>query len=233
MARVLVVEDSHDLAYGLQTNLEIEGYDTALASDGEEALLLFNEFNPDVVILDLMIPKLNGYGVLQTLRDQGSEVPVLILSAQKEETAKIRGFRLGADDFVTKPFSVLELMARIEALLRRAARRQPDPALAEPEERRVKFGDVDVDLNAQLVYRDGKKIDIAPKVFELLVALMRRRGAVARREELLRDVWGHRQLVSTRTVDLHILELRRAIEADPAHPQHVITVRKSGYRFQR
>src|SRR5690242_15625748 len=116
MARVLVVEDSPDLAYGLETNLHIEGYETALATDGEIALHLYDEFRPDIVILDLNIPKINGYGVLQQLREQGSLVPVLILSAQKEETAKIRGFRLGADDFVTKPFSVLELMARIEAL---------------------------------------------------------------------------------------------------------------------
>lgn len=233
MTKVLVVEDSPDLAFGLQTNLEIEGYQTTLAADGELALLKYREFQPDIVILDLMIPKLNGYGVLQVLRDEGSNVPVLILSAQKEETAKIRGFRLGADDFVTKPFSVLELMARIEALLRRSANRPGNGAARAADETRVRFGRNEVDLTAQIVYRDGKLVDLAPKVFDLLVALMRRRGAVARRDDLLRDVWGHRHLVSTRTVDLHVLELRRKIEDDPTNPKHILTVRKAGYRFQR
>ncbi|HEX6558578.1 MAG TPA: response regulator transcription factor [Longimicrobiales bacterium] len=232
MTKVLVVEDSPDLAFGLQTNLEIEGYQTTLAADGEAALVMYQEFRPDIVILDLMIPKLNGYGVLQALRDQGSSVPVLILSAQKEETAKIRGFRLGADDFVTKPFSVLELMARIEALLRRARSRPPN-GKGSTEETRVRFGRIEVDLTAQMVYRDGETVELAPKAFDLLVALMRRGGAVARREELLRDVWGHRHLVSTRTVDLHVLELRRKIEDDPTNPKHIVTVRKAGYRFQR
>ena len=230
MARVLVVEDSPDLAYGLQTNLEIEGYETQLAQDGEAALHFFDEFRPDIVILDLMIPKLNGYGVLQSLRDQGSNVPVLILSAQKEETAKIRGFRLGADDFVTKPFSVLELMARIEALLRRATTtREGTEELAES---RGRFGSIEVDAATQTVYRDGKKVDLSPKAYELLVALMKRRGVV-RREDLLREVWGHRRLVTTRTVDLHMLELRRKLENDPSAPKHFLTVRKAGYRFQR
>lgn len=233
MKRVLVVEDSPDIAYGLQTNLEIEGYDTRLAEDGELALRVYDEFRPDLVVLDLMIPKLNGYGVLQALRSQGSHVPVLILSAQKEETAKIRGFRLGADDFVTKPFSVLELMARIEALLRRAAGAKTEATQQEPDENRIRFGNVDVDLTAQIVYRDGSKVDLSPKAFDLLVAFIKRPGAVARREELLRDVWGHRRLISTRTVDLHVLELRRKLEEDSANPRHFITVRKSGYRFQR
>lgn len=233
MKRVLVVEDSPDLAYGLQTNLEIEGYETRLAPDGEVALSLYDEFRPDIVILDLMIPKLNGYGVLQALRDQGSAVPVLILSAQKEETAKIRGFRLGADDFVTKPFSVLELMARVEALLRRAALPTTEPTHPGSEENRAKFGNVDVDLAAQIVYRNGVKVELSPKAFDLLLALIKRRGAVARREELLRDVWGHRRLITTRTVDLHVLELRRKLEDDPSNPKHFVTVRKSGYRFQR
>ena len=231
MARVLVVEDSPDLAYGLETNLKIEGYETALAVDGEAALHLYDQFRPDILILDLNIPKLNGYGVLQNLREAGSHVPVLILSAQKEETAKIRGFRLGADDFVTKPFSVLELMARIEALLRRAATQRETVARA--DEQRVQFGDVDVDLNTKTVFRNGEKVELAPKAYELLVALMDHQGAVVRREDLLREVWGHRRLITTRTVDLHILELRRKLEQDPTNPRHLLTVRKVGYRFQR
>ena len=231
MPRVLVVEDSSDLAFGLQTNLEIEGYETSLAGDGEAALDVYEKLSPDIVILDLNIPRLNGYEVLQALRERGSNVPVLILSAQKEETAKIRGFRLGADDFVTKPFSVLELMARIEALLRRAAK--PTERANASDTAPLRFGNISVDLAARVVYRDGEKLDVPPKTFDLLHALVRRNGAVVRREDLLREVWGHRNLISTRTVDLHVLELRRKIEEDPTRPQHIITVRKAGYRFQR
>ena len=231
MPRVLVVEDSPDLAFGLQTNLEIEGYETSLAGDGEAALDVYEKLSPDIVILDLNIPRLNGYEVLQALRERGSNVPVLILSAQKEETAKIRGFRLGADDFVTKPFSVLELMARIEALLRRAAK--PAERANASDTAPLRFGNISVDLAARVVYRDGEKLDVPPKTFDLLHALVRRNGAVVRREDLLREVWGHRNLISTRTVDLHVLELRRKIEEDPTRPQHIITVRKAGYRFQR
>ena len=231
MPRVLVVEDSPDLAFGLQTNIEIEGYETSLAGDGEAALDVYEKLSPDIVILDLNIPRLNGYEVLQALRERGSNVPVLILSAQKEETAKIRGFRLGADDFVTKPFSVLELMARIEALLRRAAK--PTERANASDTAPLRFGNISVDLAARVVYRDGEKLDVPPKTFDLLHALVRRNGAVVRREDLLREVWGHRNLISTRTVDLHVLELRRKIEEDPTRPQHIITVRKAGYRFQR
>ena len=231
MPRVLVVEDSPDLAFGLQTNLEIEGYETSLAGDGEAALDVYEKLSPDIVILDLNIPRLNGYEVLQALRERGSNVPVLILSAQKEETAKIRGFRLGADYFVTKPFSVLELMARIEALLRRAAK--PTERANASDTAPLRFGNISVDLAARVVYRDGEKLDVPPKTFDLLHALVRRNGAVVRREDLLREVWGHRNLISTRTVDLHVLELRRKIEEDPTRPQHIITVRKAGYRFQR
>lgn len=232
MARVLVVEDSPDLAFGLRTNLELEGHETRLAEDGELALQAYPEFNPDIVILDLMIPKLNGFGVLQRLRADGSNVPVLILSAQQEEVAKIRGFRLGADDFVTKPFSVLELMARIEALLRRSARFGPESADSADRAKRIRFSDVEVDFMSQSVYRAGEKVELSPKGFELMTALINRGGAVARREELLRDVWGHRRMISTRTIDAHMLELRHKLEPDPANPRHFLTVRKAGYRFQ-
>jgi DNA-binding response OmpR family regulator len=232
MARVLVVEDSPDLAFGLLTNLELEGHETRLAEDGELALQAHSEFNPDIVILDLMIPKLNGFGVLQRLRADGANVPVLILSAQQEEVAKIRGFRLGADDFVTKPFSVLELMARIEALLRRSARAGHDSPETAGASARIRFSNVEVDVLTQSVYRDGQKVELSPKAFQLMVALIDRHGAIARREDLLRDVWGHRRAISTRTVDAHILELRHKLEPDPANPRHFVTVRKAGYRFQ-
>jgi two-component system, OmpR family, alkaline phosphatase synthesis response regulator PhoP len=231
MTRILVVEDSPDLAFGLRTNLEIEGYDIRVAADGLAALHEFDVFRPELVVLDLMIPHLNGFGVLQALRERGSDVPVLILSATAEETAKIRGFRLGADDFVTKPFSVLELLARIEALLRRAGVHKV-PAAANTQTEGFRFGDVEVDLNSRRVYRGGELVDLSPKAYDLFVALMNRRGTVMRREELLREVWGHRREISTRTVDAHIVELRRKLEEDVTNPRHFLTVRKAGYRFQ-
>ena len=232
MTRVLVVEDSEDIAFGLQTNLEIEGYESRVAEDGVKALAAYDLFKPDLVILDLMIPKLNGFGVLQALRDRGIAVPVLILSAQKEETAKIRGFRLGADDFVTKPFSVLELMARIEAILRRAGM-AAEAQVTEPSS--VSFGNVQIDFAAELVRRDGRPVDLSRKAYDLLVALVKRDGAVAHRADLLREVWGYRTsgVVATRTIDAHILELRRKLEDEPTQPRHFLTVRKSGYRFQK
>jgi DNA-binding response OmpR family regulator len=231
MTRILVVEDSPDLAFGLRTNLEIEGYDIRVAGDGRTALREFDEFRPDLIVLDLMIPELNGYGVLQAVRERGSNVPVLILSATAEETAKIRGFRLGADDFVTKPFSVLELLARIEALLRRA-RGSEAPRSSAAAENRFRFAGVEIDLASRRVYRGSELIDLSPKAYDLLIALMNRRGGVVRREELLREVWGHRREISTRTVDAHIVELRRKLEEDAANPRHFLTVRKAGYRFQ-
>ena len=231
MTRILVVEDSPDLAFGLRTNLEIEGYEIRVATDGRAALREYEDFHPALVVLDLMLPELNGFGVLQTLRERGSNVPVLILSATAEETAKIRGFRLGADDFVTKPFSVLELLARVEALLRRAGTRKVPEATAAVAGV-FRFSNVEVDLLSRRVYRFGELVDLSPKAYDLFVALMNRRGGVARREELLREVWGHRREISTRTVDSHIVELRRKLEEDVANPRHFLTVRKAGYRFQ-
>jgi two-component system alkaline phosphatase synthesis response regulator PhoP len=231
MTRILVVEDSPDLAFGLRTNLEIEGYEIRVATDGRAALREYEDFHPALVVLDLMLPELNGFGVLQTLRERGSNVPVLILSATAEETAKIRGFRLGADDFVTKPFSVLELLARVEALLRRAGTRKVPEATAAVAGV-FRFSNVEVDLLSRRVYRFGELVDLSPKAYDLFIALMNRRGGVARREELLREVWGHRREISTRTVDSHIVELRRKLEEDVANPRHFLTVRKAGYRFQ-
>jgi len=228
MSRVLVVEDNPDLAFGLRNNLEIEGYDVIVADDGPSGLTRAREALPDLVILDLMLPGMDGYRVLRALRSEGFERPVLILTARGEEADKVIGFRNGADDYVTKPFGVLELLARIEALLRRAtAAVRPQ---ASPAER---FGDVEVDRAARTVSRDGIPVYLAPMEFELLLALLHRRGAVATRQELMREVWGHRAVVVSRTVDTHIAELRRKLEHDPAEPRHILTVRKAGYRLER
>ena len=224
MTTVLIVEDNADLAYGLRNNLEIEGYDVAVAADGLSGLDRTRAVKPDLVILDLMLPGLDGYRVLKTLREEGNPVPVLILTAHGEEADKVRGFRLGADDYVTKPFGLLELMARVAALLRRASR-------AAGVVQRERFGDIEIDARTRSVSRRGVPVPLTPMEYDLLLALLRRQGGVATRLELLHEVWGHSAAVLTRTVDTHVAELRRKLEANAAAPRHILTVRKAGYRL--
>jgi DNA-binding response OmpR family regulator len=224
---VLVVEDNPDLAFGLRNNLEIEGYEVEVAQDGPRGLDRARESSPDLVILDLMLPGLDGYRVLRTLRSEGFQQPVLILTARGEEADKVMGFRLGADDYVTKPFGVLELLARVQALLRRATRQETNGHAP-----RDRFGDVEVDRASHAVFREGQAVNLAPLEYQLLIALYDRRGAVVSRHDLMREVWGHSTTVVSRTVDTHILELRRKLEPDPARPRHILTVRKAGYRLQ-
>lgn len=224
MSRVLIVEDNADLAAGIEYNLVREGLDVRIAETGEAGLAAAREWQPGVIILDLMLPGMDGYEVLRTLRRAGDRTPVLILSARAEEADRVRGFRLDADQYVTKPFGLLELIERVKALLRRA----PTP-VGEP----ISFGDVAVDTASRVVTRGGRPVPLTPREFALLIALVQRAGGVASRVELLREVWGHRGLVMTRTVDAHVKQLRRKLEHDPAEPRHIITVWKIGYRFQR
>lgn len=226
--RVLVVEDNHNLALGLSNNLMLEGYEVQVAEDGKEGLRLVGKFAPDAIVLDLMLPGMDGYQVLRTLRNNGSTVPVLILTALGDEADKVRGFRLGADQYLTKPFSVVEFLSRVEALLRRA-----DNGMPRAERTVEQFGDVTVDVEARSVRRGDNPVALTPKAFDLLLALIRRQGAVATRHDLMRDVWGYDNSVISRTVDAHIAELRRKLEPDPSCPVHIVTVWKRGYRFQR
>jgi two-component system alkaline phosphatase synthesis response regulator PhoP len=229
MPRILIVEDNPDLAYGLRTGLEIEGYEVQLAEDGETGLDRARSWTPDLVMLDLMLPGMDGYRVLRTLREGGSDVPVLILTARGEEADKVLGFRLGADDYVTKPCGVLELLARVGALLRRSRIAEHRNAAGDALER---FGSVEINPASRTVTKESTLVALSPKEFDLLLALVRRRGAVASRVELLREVWGHRVEVMTRTVDIHIAELRRKLEDDPSQPRHILTVWKAGYRLE-
>jgi two-component system, OmpR family, alkaline phosphatase synthesis response regulator PhoP len=229
MHRILIVEDNPDLAFGLRNNLEIEGYTIDVAEDGTKGLVRARASEPDLIILDLMMPGLDGYRVLKTLREEGYTTPVLILSARGEETDKVRGFRLGADDYVTKPFSLLELLARVEALLRRSS---ATGAKGEPEGEVYRFGDITVDIGRQQVTRDADPVQLTHREYMLLVALLRRKGGVVSRIDLLKEVWGYRGAVNSRTVDTHIVELRRKLEQDPSQPRHILTIRKSGYRLQ-
>jgi DNA-binding response OmpR family regulator len=226
-ARILLIEDNEDLAFGLRNNLEIDGYAVEVATDGPTGLARARSASPDLIILDLMLPGMDGLKVLRTLRREGCDLPVLILTARGEEADKVQGFRTGADDYVTKPFGVLELLARVRAILRRAGWNDDEPVGSE------RFGDVEVDVASRRVLRAGREVALTPKEFDLLVALTRRRGAVASRTELLQEVWGHRAPVASRTVDTHVAELRRKLEADPSRPRHILTVRKVGYRLER
>ena len=228
MTRILIVEDNEDLAFGLRATLEFEGYDVDVASDGQTGLDLVRTSAPDLLVLDLMLPDQDGYEVLSRLRKNGDRTPVLVLTARSEETDVVMGFDRGADDYVTKPFSTVELLARVRALLRRAG-----GGTARDRLRVERFGDVEVNPTSGTVLRDGEPVTLAPKEFDLLVALLRRGGAVASRKELLAEVWSYANpKVETRTVDVHIAELRRKLEADPSNPKHILTVRKKGYRLQ-
>ena len=229
MSRILLIEDNRDLAFGLRNNLEIEGYEVETAEDGMVGLKTFARVNPDLVILDLMLPELDGFRVLRSLRQDGHATPVLLLTAKGEEADKVRGLRMGADDYVTKPFGLLELLARVEALLRRTH----VGGTGTGDVRKVhRFGVIEVDPASRTVHRASQTVELAPKEFDLLLALLRARGAVVSRLQVMREVWGYSAAVVSRTVDTHIAELRRKLEENPSSPRHIITVRKTGYRIK-
>ena len=225
---ILLVEDNADLAEGVEYNLRLEGYDVKVAENGRLGVEAARSWRPDVILLDLMLPEMDGYQVLRTIRADGNAVPVVILTARGEEADKVRGFRLDADQYVTKPFSIVELLERIASLLRRTSRPEK---IDEPTQ--VAFGDIVVDMATRTVRRAGDLCALTPKAYELLLALLRRDGAVARRSELLKEVWGYGAFIMTRTVDTHIAELRRKLESNPAEPRHIVTVWKVGYRLAR
>lgn len=222
-ARVLIIEDERDLAEGLRDNLEIEGYEAEAVHSGDEGLAALTRNTPDLLILDLMLPDTDGFRVLRQLRHDGLHLPVLLLTARGEETDKVRGFRLGADDYVTKPFGLLELLARVEALLRRTGATDSSQVFV--------LGETEIDLSARTAVRADQTLELTPKEFDLLATLYRHDGNAVSRQSLLREVWGHRGEVATRTVDTHVAELRRKIEPDPNHPRYIRTVRKHGYRL--
>ena len=228
MSTLLVIEDNEDLAFGLETAFENEGFAVEIAGDGSAGLDRVRRGGVDLVVLDLMLPKLDGYRVLRSLRTADPEVPVLVLTAKGEEANKVQAFALGADDYVTKPFGTLELIARVRALLRRSGRREgaPPPSVE-------RFGEIEVNPASRTVYREGGEVALTPREFDLLLALARRNGAVASRADLLKEVWEYRADIQSRTVDIHVAELRRKLEADPANPRHILTVWKVGYRLER
>ena len=223
--RILLVEDNEELAAGIRHNLELEGYDVDWVGNGHEGLEAARSEPPDLLILDVMLPGMDGFQILESLRRDRFDRPVLLLTARGEEADKVRGFRLDADQYVTKPFGLMELLERVRSLLRRTG-------TGEGEEGVLRFGDVEVDTRARTVHREGEPVSLTPKAFDLLVALVRNEGRVMSRHDLLREVWGHRAAIVTRTVDSHVSELRQKLEDDPSDPTHIHTVWKVGYRFE-
>jgi len=223
MPRILIVDDEPEMVRGLQDNLRFEGYQTLAAIDGREGFQAALREAPDLILLDVMMPHMSGWDVLRGIRQKGLDVPVIMLTARGEEVDRVLGLELGADDYVTKPFSLRELLARVRAVLRRPGPRQKSEEAA--------FGDVRLHLRGRQAFRAGKEIKLTRKEFDLLRYLVEHRGEVLTRDRLLDEVWGYEQFPTTRTVDTHILRLRQKFEADPEHPAYILTAHGQGYRF--
>ncbi|MHC4660655.1 MAG: response regulator transcription factor [Planctomycetota bacterium] len=224
MEKILVVEDEKPILTGIKDMLEMEGFEVITAKDGKRGLELAREKMPDLIILDIMLPKMNGFEVCKKLRKEKNPARIIILSAKKEETDKVRGLDLGADDYVTKPFGVNEFLARVKAVLRR-------PVDSVPDLKTYSFGDVRVDFERMEAVRGKEKIELTTREFKILRVFIENRGKVVTREDLLKEVWGYEVAPTTRTVDNHIVKLRKAIEDDPADPKYIISMRSLGYKF--
>jgi two-component system OmpR family response regulator len=229
--KVLIVEDDRTLLDVLKYNLNKEGYQVLTAADGTQAVETARSKKPDLVILDVMLPKMDGYEVCRILRGEMT-VPILMLTAKTEEIDKVVGLELGADDYMTKPFSMRELLARVRAMLRRAEMMKKEAMVSERTPPPFRVGDLEIDTSRRRVSRAGVIMDLSRTEFALLEFLARNQGQVFSRDHLLERVWGYDYAGDTRTVDVHIRWLRQKIEVDPAHPQHLLTVRGVGYKFE-
>ncbi len=226
MARILVVEDDPKMQTGLRDNLEFEGYDVEVAGDGKTGLEKALGLEYDLLLLDVMLPKMSGFDLLRTVRERGIQVPAIMLTAKGEEIDKVLGLELGADDYVTKPFGLRELLARVKAVLRRHER-----GGGSEEAERAKIGSLEVDFAAYTATKGGKPVAMTPKEVEILKYFWKHKNETVSRDKLLTDVWGYDDSVSTRTVDNFILKLRQKIEKDPAEPHHIITIHGVGYKL--
>ena len=225
MSRILLIEDNRSYADTLRVNLEIEGYEVIAATSGTDGLEMARREEPDLIILDLMLPGINGFTVLQRLRETRRDMPVLIMTALGAEDEKLRGFGLGADDYVVKPTGLLEILARVKALLKRAG----GPGREAQEQ--VTVGDLTVDLAARVVRRGSTELPVRPREFDLLAALIRHRGRVVSRARLLREVWGYADGTESRTVETHLAALRQHLGDDEHRTSYIVTVRGAGYRL--
>ena len=224
MKRILLVEDEPGLVLTLRDRLTKEGYSVESTPDGESGLERAAREAFDLVLLDVMLPRINGFDVLRELRKRGVETPVIMLTAKGQVADKVAGLKLGADDYVTKPFEMVELLARVEAKLRRV------PVNVHPAEG-YQFGDVRVDFRRAEATKEGKPLELSAREFQLLKHFIEHRGATLTREELLNEVWGYNEMPSTRTVDVHVAWLRQKVEPNPRHPQFILTVHGVGYKF--
>ena len=224
MSRILVIEDDPAIARVLADNLRFESYEVLTAADGEAGYRLIGEKRPDLVVLDLMLPKMSGYEICRKAREHGFGMPIVMLTARGEEGDRVLGLDLGADDYVSKPFSIRELLARIRAILRRS-----QPPAAMPAE--LRFDDVVVDFVSYEAHKAGRPLEMTRKEFQLLRFLASRPGEVITRDELLNEVWGYENYPTTRTVDNHVASLRAKLERDPGSPEHLRTVHGVGYKF--
>ena len=222
-AKILVVEDEPNMVAGLRDNFEFEGYEVITASDGIEGLQKALDESPDLVVLDVMMPRMSGLEVCKQLRAKRASIPIIMLTARGQEVDKVVGLELGADDYVTKPFSIRELLARVKTILRRAS--------APKNQEQHSFGDIEVDLRRCRVVKSGKLLDVSSKEFELLKYFISHSGETLSRDRLLEDVWGYDNFPTTRTVDTHLVRLRQKLEPDPEQPQYFLTVHGTGYRF--
>jgi two-component system alkaline phosphatase synthesis response regulator PhoP len=222
--KILIVEDEPDMVLGLRDNFEFEGYEVVTAADGAAGLEKARGERPDLMILDIMMPKLSGLEVCKTLRSEGFEKPIIMLTARGQEIDKVVGLELGADDYVTKPFSIRELLARVRAILRRTEGSKRRLA-------RYRFSDVELDFEIYRATRAGEPLDMSPREFELLRYLIERKGETVSRDQLLEDVWGYESYPSTRTVDTHIAKLRAKIGDSGSEPRYILTMHGAGYKF--
>ena len=220
--RILVIEDEPQMLLGLRDNLELEGYEVITASDGEDGLAKAISTAPDLVVLDITLPRKNGFEVCRELRARANPTPVVMLTARSQETEKVLGLELGADDYVTKPFSLRELRARVRAHLRRSAR---------ADERVCRFGECEVDFDRAELRRSGRPVDVTPQELRLLAVFLKNRGRVLSRDQLISSAWGPGMAITDRAVDTHVFNLRKKIEPVPSHPQFLVGVRGLGYRF--
>ncbi len=224
MSKILIVEDEPDMVLGLKDNFEFEGYEVATATDGQSGLERARALKPDLIVLDVMLPKISGLEVCKTLRGEGWPGPILMLTARGQEIDKVVGLELGADDYVTKPFSIRELLARVRAVLRRTEGKAKRLA-------KYHFDDVDLDFEAYKATKGGQPLDLSPREFELLRYLIERKGETVTRDQLLEDVWGYESYPSTRTVDTHIAKLRAKIGDSGSEPHWILTIHGMGYKF--
>jgi DNA-binding response OmpR family regulator len=224
MPKILIVEDEPDMVLGLKDNFEFEGYEVVTASDGAAGLERARSEKPDLLVLDIMLPKLSGLEVCKTLRAEGFQSPIIMLTARGQEIDKVVGLELGADDYVTKPFSIRELLARVRAILRRTDGGKKRLS-------RYRFSDLELDFETYRATRAGDKLDMSPREFELLRYLIERKGETVTRDQLLEDVWGYESYPSTRTVDTHIAKLRAKIGDSGSEPKYIMTIHGVGYKF--